>query len=244
MPNLDVTNPEDFSWTGQNPYAVDYFDQAIDKKMKKKLDEERDRKYLGHGAYGIAYDIGNYNSYNYTGVVEKITRDYSEIKNAEYLIKIQDNLREDFPVAFVYDYEQLHKKGQSPIYRIFLEKLQPIDASMAVLIDAVDGASFDFDSFSGNEDMIINAAYNIILDSTRDELISKRDKEYTDALSSSRLIDEESIYQNLRDAMNLYVDLESRIKEYGLGNDDIHGRNLGWRGDHLCILDIGAVEII
>lgn len=241
MPNLKVENPEDIP-ESEYKKTLEYFDESISPQLKDLLDMERKRKYLGHGSFGIAYDTEN-KQYGDKNIVEKITRDEEEKTNAEYLMQIQDD-SDDYPIVKVYEQNILRSyPKEKQIFRIFMEKLEPLNLSFAVLIDAIDYASFDFmEGHEGNTNSIIASAYDVIMNEKLK--YSSKSISYFHALSELKKVDKIQLFKDLYYALQLLRDLEKRLLKYGFVNVDIHGRNLGWRNGKLCILDLGAIEKI
>jgi hypothetical protein len=258
MPNLDVTNTEDFDDFSDYKSTIDYFDKNIDDDLKTRLDLERDRTYIGHGAYGIAYESGDTEQYNPTGrLVEKLTKEDEEVRNAEYLLANQID-SEDFPIARVFKVEKLKANANVPeevtskvknefknefkkdsgVSRIFLEYIEPVSKEFAVLYDHVDAGSMDFQSIEGNERAILLAAYGFL---ESGDLFSLNNEEYFDAfenLMSSG--DEVVIFKKMFNVLNQMKDLESRLAKYGFSAEDVHGGNIGSKNGKLYIIDLGA----
>jgi hypothetical protein len=201
--------------------TLEYFDKNIDQKTKERLDSERRRQYIDHGGYGIAYEAEDIHGHNPEGkLVEKLTREDYEYNNAQYLMANQ-GFDDDYPVARVYDAEVL-KKGRdknSGVNRIFLEYVEPVSPEFEKIWNAIDICSMNYQSLEENKNDIIKCAmFKAGLDVEPPKLLE---------LSNT-------VFDQL-------VDLELRLAKYGFSPEDHHGANIGYRGNHLVILDLGAI---
>ena len=107
--------------------AIHYVDKAMTPETKRKLDEGQGRSYLGHGQFGIAYDMPN-------GAVEKVTTDFRDIKNAKAILKMQRDYGGALPfVTFVYRADTLQE--EPPLFRLVLEKVNPAPQHYGSLLE-------------------------------------------------------------------------------------------------------------
>ena len=221
--------------------TLEFFDRNIDQNLKEKLDNERKRQYIGHGAYGIAYEVDDIHSYNPGGkLVEKLTKEDYELANARYLLKNQ-KFEEDYPIAQVYNAEVLiqgHKKDTG-VNRIFLEHVNPVSNEFALLWNTVDLCSMDFQTLKENKEDIIKCALLKVAD--EDWMFEFFDKNYEiDDIFDVKTISPPQLKTKLYKAFDQLVDLEERLVKYGFAPEDAHGANVGYRGKHLVVLDLGA----
>jgi len=244
MSELKVTNPEVFKNSKEYLETLKYFDEFIDDKTKSRLDSERDRTYLGHGAYGIAHDVTDIEGYNPSGrVVEKLTREQAEIDNAEYLLDNQSD-DPDFPIAKVYHVETLKRSADAVggVGRIFLEYITPVDMKMAVLYDMVDMGSMSASSLDEEEwGDILNFAYISLTKASALKWV--KNKQYSNAFKTLMKEPEDIVLEKLKSCLLLMIDLESRLAKYGLRAEDVHGRNLGMKNGILYIIDLGSFSL-
>jgi len=244
VPNLEAEDfPEDIENVERNPHTLRYYDKQIDPELKKKLDEERKRKYIGHGAYGIAYESEDIEKYNPTGkLVEKYTRDPAEYEVAMNIIASQINA-EDYPFAKVFYAEELkltddYNYEEENVFRIFLEYIEPADDLLAMVYNIIDIAAMDFLDLN-DKNSILTTAYDLLYDESLDYL--------PPAQENMRQIfrKKEPVYINsyLKKIYYLMLDLEKRILKYNFVPADMHGENIGTKKGRLYILDLGAVVI-
>jgi hypothetical protein len=230
--------PEDVSHYQK---TLEYFDEKIDPALKERLDNERRREYIGHGAYGIAYEVDDIHGHNPNGkLVEKLTSEDYEYSNAQYLMQNQKN-RDDYPVARVYDAEVL-RKGEakdSGVSRIFLEHVDNVSKEFALLWNTIDLCSMNYKGLEENRDAIISCSVGRVAD--EDWMFEIFDEGYEiDDILNVKTIDPPKLVKSLNETFDQLVDLEQRLKKYGFSPEDHHGANVGYRGNHLVILDLGA----
>lgn len=123
MPLPAVTN----EYPRHHPQAISDLNYEITQETKDRLDKERQRTYLDHGGYGVAYDIS-------PGTVEKITSDHKEYINALVVIKKQEE--NGGPLSYVVYVHSVEEIQEYPRYfRLILEKVIPLNREQRILMD-------------------------------------------------------------------------------------------------------------
>ena len=237
-PNLDAEGfPENIK-PDRNKHTIEYFDRAIDDDLKEKLDKERTRKYLGHGAYGIVYEVKDIEEYNPTGkVVEKLTHETAEFENAEYILKNQIDAK-DYPIVKLFAAQQLETKESHYAYRIFMEYVTPVDSKFACAYNLLDIVSMNPGEIL-NERLMLDLAYRAISDVRIDYMPKDQEAERQIMKNTKK----SEIMSYFKDVLWRMRDLEERVLKYKFSPEDVHGANLGWKNGTIYILDVGAVSV-
>ena len=205
MPLAPVINEYPERWNESlKDMKLNLSQETIDKKMPGE------RAYLGHGYWGVAYDVPS-------GAVEKISRSDDDWKNAQEIMKRQEE--EGKPLSFcvqVYDAEIIQ---ENPIfYRFIIEKADRMDPATAE----------KFDSYL----LHMKARYGRNIENSR--MLSLEDMRF---IQNEYNIPDEDL--PLMEQIRQFL---LAIKSHNVSPWDVTSSNVGFRGNDIVILDIGSFD--